>query len=61
MVKQEMQFAVITKGNKVAVIGRSQIIQPQVMYKGNGIKWLDNNKFKKNSTEIKHTETRKDV
>lgn len=45
MVKQEMQFAVITKGNKVAVIGRSQIIQPQVMYKGNGIKWLDDNKF----------------
>lgn len=47
MVKQEIQFAVVTKGNRVAVIGRSQIVQPQVMYKGNGIKWLDDNKIKK--------------
>ena len=27
------------------VIGRSQIIQPKVNYKGNGIKWFDDSKL----------------
>ncbi len=47
MVKQEIQFAIVTKYGTVVKIGRSQIIQPQIMYKGNGIKWFDDNKYKK--------------
>ena len=34
MVKQEIQFAVVTKGNRVAVIGRSQALQPEVKFRG---------------------------
>ena len=34
MVKQELQFAVVTKGNKVTAIGRSQVLQPEVKFRG---------------------------
>ena len=34
MVKQEIQFAVVTKGNTVSVIGRSQVLQPEVKFRG---------------------------
>lgn len=34
MVKQEIQFAVVTKGNKVTAIGRSQVFQPEVKFPG---------------------------
>lgn len=34
MVKQEIQFAVATKGNKVTAIGRSQVFQPEVKFRG---------------------------
>ncbi len=34
MVKQEIQFAVVTKGNRVSVIGRSQALQPEVKFRG---------------------------
>lgn len=34
MVKQEIQFAVVTKGNKVTAIGRSQVFQPEVKFRG---------------------------
>ncbi len=36
MVKQEIQFAVVTKGNRVSVIGRSQALQPEVKFRGGG-------------------------
>ena len=42
-----LKFVIVTKDGTVVKIGRSQIIQPQIMYKGNGIKWLDDNKYKK--------------
>ncbi len=45
MVKQELQFAVVTKGNKVTAIGRSQVLQPEVKFRGGGIKWLDDTKL----------------
>jgi len=34
MVKQEIQFAVVTKGNKVTAVGRSQVLQPEVKFRG---------------------------
>ena len=34
MVKQEIQFAVVTKGNKVTAIGRSHVLQPEVKFRG---------------------------
>lgn len=34
MVKQEIQFAVVTKGNKVTSVGRSQVFQPEVKFRG---------------------------
>ena len=34
MVKQEIQFAVVTKGNKVTAIGRPQVFQPEVKFRG---------------------------
>lgn len=34
MVKQEIQFAVVTKRNKVTAIGRSQVLQPKVKFGG---------------------------
>ncbi len=45
MVKQEIQFAVVTKGNRVSVIGRSQALQPEVKFRGGGIRWLDDTKL----------------
>lgn len=45
MVKQEIQFAVVTKGNKVTAIGRSQVFQPEVKFRGGGIRWLDDTKL----------------
>lgn len=36
MVKQEIQFAVVTKGNKVTAIGRPQVFQPEVKFRGGG-------------------------
>ena len=44
MIKQEIQFAVVTKGNKVIAIGRSQVLQPEVKFRG-GIRWLDDTKL----------------
>ena len=38
MVKQEIQFAVVTKGNKVTAIGRSHVLQPEVKFRGGGYK-----------------------
>lgn len=34
MVKQEIQFAVVTKGNKVTSVGRSQVLQLEVKFRG---------------------------
>lgn len=45
MVKQEIQFAVVAKGNRAAVIGRSQVLQPEVKFRGGGIRWLDDTKL----------------
>ena len=46
MVKQEIRFAVVTKGNKVTAIGRSQVLQPEVKFRGGGgIRWLDDTKL----------------
>ncbi len=45
MVKQEIQFAVVTKGNKVTAIGRSQVFQPEVKFRGGGIRWFDDTKL----------------
>ena len=42
MVKQEIQFAVVTKGNKVTAIGRSHVLQPEG---GGGIRWFDDAKL----------------
>lgn len=62
MDKQEIRFAVATKGSTVVKIGRSQIIQPQIMYKGNGIQWFDDSKLKKGNTAEKvNTEAGKDM
>lgn len=36
MHKQEIQFAVVTKGNKVTAVGRSQVLQPEVKFRGGG-------------------------
>lgn len=44
MVKQEIQFAVVTKGNKVTAIGRPQVFQPEVKFRGD-IRWLDDTKL----------------
>ncbi len=33
MVKQEIQFALVTKGNRVAVIAHSQVLQPEVKFR----------------------------
>ena len=43
MVKQEIQFAVVTKGNKVTAIGRSHVLQPEVKFRG--IRWFDDAKL----------------
>lgn len=62
MDKQEIRFAIATKGGRVVKIGRSQIIQPQIMYKGNGIKWFDDSKLKKgNTAETVNTKAGKDM
>ena len=45
MVKQEIQFAVVTKGNKVTAIGRPQVFQPEVKFRGGDIRWLDDTKL----------------
>ena len=47
MVKQEIQFAVVTKGNKVIAIGCSQVFQPEVKFRGGGggIRWFDDTKL----------------
>lgn len=45
MVKQEIQFAVVTKGNKVTAIGRSHVLQPEVKFRGGGIRWFDDAKL----------------
>lgn len=34
MVKQEIRFAVVTKGNTVVTVGRSQVLQPEVKFRG---------------------------
>ncbi len=40
------KFAIVSKNGTVVKTGYSQIIQPQVMYKENEIKWLDDDKIK---------------
>lgn len=45
MVKQEIQFAVVTKGNKVTSVGRSQVLQLEVKFRGGGIRRLDDTKL----------------
>ena len=41
MNKQEIKFAVVTKGRDVVAIGRSQVLQPEIRFSGGTIKWLD--------------------
>lgn len=45
MTKQEIQFAVVTKNGAVTQIGKSQIYQPQMNFKGGEIKWFDDTKL----------------
>lgn len=40
------KFVIVLKNGTVVKIGHLQIIQPQVMYKENEIKWLDDDKIK---------------
>lgn len=45
MRKQETQFAVVTKNNVVVQVGKSQIYQPKISFKGGEIKWFDDAKL----------------
>lgn len=47
MVKQEIQFAVVTKSNVVVQVGKSQIYQPKTNFKGGEIKWFDDTRLMK--------------
>lgn len=45
MLKQEVEFAVVTKNGAVTQIGKSQIYQPQTNFNGGEIKWFDDTKL----------------
>ena len=45
MVKQEIQFAVVTDNKIVVQVGKSQIYQPKTNFNGGEIKWLDDTKL----------------
>lgn len=43
MKKSEVCFVVVTDNKEVVKIGRSFMTHPTIRYKGNGIKWFDDN------------------
>lgn len=45
MTKREIQFAVVIKNGVVTIVGKSQIYQPQMNFKGGEIKWFDDTKM----------------
>lgn len=45
MIKETVEFAVVTKRGVVQQIGRSTILIPKTNFNGNGIKWFDDNKL----------------
>ena len=53
MVKQEMQFAVVTRNNVVVQVGKSQIYQPKSNFNGGEIKWFDDSKLLKAGGRLK--------
>lgn len=53
MIRQEIQFAVVTKGGAVVQVGKSQIYQPKTNFMGGEIKWFDDTRLMKCSNEKK--------
>lgn len=45
MVKQEIQFAVVTDNKIVVQVGKSQIYQPKTNFNGGEIKWFDDERL----------------
>lgn len=56
MIKHEMQFAVVTKGGVVVQVGKSQIYQPKIDFKGGEVKWFDDTKLIKKRAQNERTD-----
>lgn len=47
MNKQENVFAIKTKEGVIEQVGKSIILQPEIKFKGGGIKWFDDSQLLK--------------